>query len=1289
MSEQSTNPNKQPSRSDINTEQRISRSMLRRAKDSPADFVSFEKRRLKEKIKRLGDRADELKNLIGSMEGILSQVKGSKDKDELRLLVNEYHEKYLAIEKKVENIKKEERQAPPEQKQDEEPAQADEVTREDVPDELGIDAVRQISEKGVEITGSSKVDEIMAKMKKHNWQDDPATKEFIQAGIAEMARREKVEKTGEAQGADKDGQKSTDTNQSEPEASKGSLAAEQEGAVSADSSANQSADSTQPSEQQTTTEVSDTEPSGKSTSIKATLAETAYKTITSVFGVKFATDLARAGVGVTAKLLGKETKISHGDIYNYVAGLKGTKKEKKDLAELTQSIIEGVVSKAIENSPSGPSSPEGTPDNEGSIVVTKMEELKKKIQQAEYIKNEDKELLYQKLEEILAKNEKEKKLTEQQKIAETQKALALFVQNKVSGISIARDALNTALTASGLFAARGIMYAGAAVLERGTKASKQYKKDKFLEKDTPASWESKTKFVFKDVAVNSVVETLCGLAGQGITKERKDEGKRARAVDFIKAAGSVARMVGIGFTAASDSLSHTDRIEEILEAINKGDLGGAGKEMVSNLLDNANRIIHLDDTARGIWDKFFGSKEIEPGGGDVGPTAGSESTATTSGSEVDTEGASEPAEKIADNTNIEAGKGDNEVLFNGKPVDSFGTMDNEIKIGAKGPWGAAKNLGDWFKAKDVEWDGQEIARELQKHGYMVKDGKWYSPMAVYKDGASLRPWVENVGGKKVGHFEFIDLKKGRRVIKILSEYVSAEPQVEIGEPQHLNQPEKAVLKMTTEITKNAGGSVQHLATGRHIGEVHDPQDYAKIIKVPKADIQADFTGKNAILSHDRMQDMNVSDRETEYIKNLAVFKGPIVRPPGYESLDDDDLRLEIGRVAGEYADTQRAMAALDLANADDAAAMEKLRLEGLEKIKILQQFGTVKTELFEAPTVADRVEFERAHPSFRADLPSLGRAPGGVLDLVPGLPRGTVEGSTLLEGKPAGHSFFETPGTEKISGGSAVGGGGVPLETKESVSLEQPKMSVPEGSVKVYNAKELDEIIASKGGKTALETTTKPTAAGDVARIKTSGSAVAETIPVTPTEGLALENVKTAMRNANDWYGEIFDILEKKVGTAIDDKGITKGLFEKIADSRKMLSTDRQKLVDMFGEGSKLSQNFIPSDILHVMNLTPDEQVYLGLPEAPNVVGVTDLPDSHKVLVARNGGHTLTGTWKDTNDSYVLSSDKFIFKRGSDGSLAVEGDGQSFKVKDIIEGEEGKPVLLDQDDKVIMGKMAD
>ena len=298
-----------------------------------------------------------------------------------------------------------------------------------------------------------------------------------------------------------------------------------------------------------------------------------YDTVTSVLGIKLITDALYA-------IKGK------GDIAEWWKGRKESKNTKDAITIAYQDLIASFT-KVKENKVL----------EEYEKIENRIANFKAKVESA-HISPEDKKALLDRVWVISMKHEQDSKATVEDRNKQIDRALDSYVQGKISGIKIARDAMNFALTASGMAMLRGLMYAGASMAERAGKARKEFAKK------TPSASdkEKELKFVAKDVFVNSAIETARALTGRG---DKAGTGGVKRTVDFIKALGTIARGFGIYGLAISGTTVHEQVIDKFLGQIKEQ---GVASTVSKNFAEHMERVW---ETYTNPTNVFGGNKEPE------------------------------------------------------------------------------------------------------------------------------------------------------------------------------------------------------------------------------------------------------------------------------------------------------------------------------------------------------------------------------------------------------------------------------------------------------------------------------------------------------------------------------------------------------------------------------------------------------------------------------------------------------------------------------------------------------
>lgn len=338
------------------------------------------------------------------------------------------------------------------------------------------------------------------------------------------------------------------------------------------------------------------------------IGRTAYTTITSIAGVKFVTDLA----GVLVK---------KGDIYNYLKEKGEVKEDKKEISQALDSIAESWHKRR--EARSGEKREVKGEIEENKELKNAIANFKEKLAEAKSLPEEEKKGFKESLAHIVSERSRKKKEVERQKQNKTNEALGAYLQTKVKGTRIAKDAFNTALTAGGLLALRGAVYGWYSLSERAHKADTEFTKKKLAtEAKGKKETASRLAYVMKDTMVNSTVETVRALAFKGKTKESK-----SKTIDFVQALGAVMRGVGISKIAISEIVGEgvigaaSDSVAKFEEAFEKEKLIGIGGQIAKNFRENVERL--------GSFLKKESPSEIKPDANEVpvGNNAGTESAA--------------------------------------------------------------------------------------------------------------------------------------------------------------------------------------------------------------------------------------------------------------------------------------------------------------------------------------------------------------------------------------------------------------------------------------------------------------------------------------------------------------------------------------------------------------------------------------------------------------------------------------------------------------------------------------
>ncbi len=315
----------------------------------------------------------------------------------------------------------------------------------------------------------------------------------------------------------------------------------------------------------------------------------AYNTITSVLGIKTITDLGLAAFG-------------KGDIAEWRKGTKESKVFVESIFDAYQKLLQ-----------SSERTKKGEPSALDEGVGVRLEDLKSIINDTKKISPEAKQQITERIWAISIKHQEDTDEAREERDAEVRRLLESYIHAKVSGAQIAKDGLNTLLTLGGGLFARGIGYAVGSVAERVQKARREHT----YKNAGSINGESEFGFVAKDVTVRAAWETVRSLAGQGAKKGTSGTGK---AMDFVKALGTIARAVGIYGSLLSSHASPGEQIDAIIDRVESGQVLKIWEEPIHNAsraLESYGRVVHAVanpiETLESIKDKITGGGQTDHG----------------------------------------------------------------------------------------------------------------------------------------------------------------------------------------------------------------------------------------------------------------------------------------------------------------------------------------------------------------------------------------------------------------------------------------------------------------------------------------------------------------------------------------------------------------------------------------------------------------------------------------------------------------------------------------------------
>lgn len=213
-------------------------------------------------------------------------------------------------------------------------------------------------------------------------------------------------------------------------------------------------------------------------------------------------------------------------------------------------------------------------------VVSPLEKKKQKLEEAvkasKYLSEAKKAELLQKLHLTVEGYEDRLATLEQERNEKIAKLLDETIQTRVKGTTALKEALNTALIASGLVTLRGVGYGAVALYERYAKVQQERERGE------------RTGGQFKEVVVNGFKETVEKL------RFKKGETKVQRLMNFGQALGTVGRFAGFAGLATTEMTGEggpSAAIEKALEVFEqKGVLGAVGEnygEQIERVKDMA------------------------------------------------------------------------------------------------------------------------------------------------------------------------------------------------------------------------------------------------------------------------------------------------------------------------------------------------------------------------------------------------------------------------------------------------------------------------------------------------------------------------------------------------------------------------------------------------------------------------------------------------------------------------------------------------------------------------------
>ena len=190
-----------------------------------------------------------------------------------------------------------------------------------------------------------------------------------------------------------------------------------------------------------------------------------------------------------------------------------------------------------------------------------------------------------------------------------QNVLDNYTSTKVTGVAALKESLNSALTFSGAFGFRGVVYTALEAWERKNNLEKQKKQKNNSDKQS----EQEKVYWWKDVIKGGILETFEGAS----FKKNDNISKKQKIFKAIKSYGHIARFLGIGVTAAFNPDNYSEGIDNMLDmmsgktdihdvsenVINKADIFNlrnnsiTKEDLLINQKSQINREINISETA--------------------------------------------------------------------------------------------------------------------------------------------------------------------------------------------------------------------------------------------------------------------------------------------------------------------------------------------------------------------------------------------------------------------------------------------------------------------------------------------------------------------------------------------------------------------------------------------------------------------------------------------------------------------------------------------------------------------
>lgn len=301
-------------------------------------------------------------------------------------------------------------------------------------------------------------------------------------------------------------------------------------------------------------------------------------------------NIAKGGLNTVGSVFGVR---SIWETYKLIRGYSKKKDQRKDLSDLTVSLLEASQEQKIDlkkDKNLNKTEKEGAETEKGPIVL-RIQELNAKLKEVK-MPPEDKKAMRIELAQILKEYRHAYKDIEEAKIEKTGPLLDLYINNSAQKMVVAREMINTISIATFMPWLRTVGYTAFAGLERATKAGQTYDKKHFRE---AKGWEKKfgkIGEIAKNLTIDSARETFNGLTFNVFNKEKK--GGIQKSAEFAGSIFMLMRVAGLAefeHQLQTGNISMQEGAKKFWENLENGKLGGALEQGGVNMLDNAKRVL--------------------------------------------------------------------------------------------------------------------------------------------------------------------------------------------------------------------------------------------------------------------------------------------------------------------------------------------------------------------------------------------------------------------------------------------------------------------------------------------------------------------------------------------------------------------------------------------------------------------------------------------------------------------------------------------------------------------------